>query len=81
MRTTITLDDSLYERAAAIAGDNNASSLLTKALEMMIASESKKRLLRLSGKAPDFIIPGRASRSTDLGLVAEDGSPYNNDNS
>lgn len=75
MRTTVTLDDTLFERAAAIAGDDNASSLLTKALEMMIAAESKKRLLRLSGGAPDFEIPGRDSRST-LGVVAESEAPY-----
>jgi len=81
MRTTITLDDTLFERAVAITGEHNTSSLLTKALEMMIASESKKRLLRLSGESPDFIVPGRASRATDLGLVAEDGSPYSSDNS
>ncbi|MFK7912185.1 MAG: type II toxin-antitoxin system VapB family antitoxin [Akkermansiaceae bacterium] len=77
MRTTITLDDDLFEKAAEIAGDSNASSLLTKALEMMIAAESRKRLLRLSGGTPDFAIPGRDSRSVGLGTAAEDGAPYN----
>ncbi len=76
MRTTVTLDDSLFERAAAIEGDHNASSLLTKALEMMVASESKKRLLRLSGKTPEFTIPSRTSRTTDINLVAEDTTTY-----
>ena len=81
MRTTITLDDTLFERAVAITGDHNASSMLTKALEMVVASESKKRLIRLSGEAPDFIIPGRTSRATDPILVAEDENPYNSDKS
>ncbi len=76
MRTTVTLDSSLFERAAEIAGDHNASSLLTKALELMITTESKKRLLRLSGANPDFAIPGRESRAPDLGRVADDESPY-----
>lgn len=76
MRTTVTLDNNLFERAAAIAGDSNASSLLTKALEMMISAESRKRLLRLSGDAPDFNIPSRDSRNSDLGMVAEDETPY-----
>lgn len=80
MRTTITLDDTLFERAVAITGDHNASSMLTKALEMVVASESKKRLIRLSGKAPEFIIPGRDSRATDPILVAEDENPYNSTN-
>ncbi len=77
MRTTITLDDDLFKRAAAIANDDNASSLVSKALAMLIAAESKKRLLRLSGKTPDFTIPGRESRSSDLGLVTEDDTHYN----
>lgn len=75
MRTTITLDDSLFSKAAAIVGDDNASSLLTKALEMLVAAESKKRILRLSGASPGFTIPGRDSRSE--GMVAEDSAEYN----
>lgn len=39
MRTTVTIDDSLFGEAAAITGDDNASSLLTKALEMLVAAE------------------------------------------
>lgn len=74
MRTTITLDDSLFDRAAALIGDENASSLVTKALEMLIAAESKKRILRLSGGTPDFAIPGRDSRT--VGMVAEDEVKY-----
>jgi len=76
MRTTITLDDTLFKTAALIVGDNNASSLLTKALEMMIATESRKRLLRLSGGSPDFEIPGRDSRTSHPGTAAEDKTPY-----
>jgi hypothetical protein len=76
MRTTITLDDALFERAALIAGDNNASSLLTKALEMMISAEGRKRLLKLSGGRPDFKIPGRDSRTSHPDMAAEDKTPY-----
>ncbi len=76
MRTTITVDDALFSRAAGIAKDDNASSLITKALEMFIATESKKRLLRLSAKTPDFEIPARGSRAISLGMVAEDVTPY-----
>ena len=75
MRTTITLDDTLFGKAAAIVGDDNASSLLTKALQMLVAAESKKRILRLSGASPGFTIPGRDSRSASM--VAEDPSEFN----
>lgn len=76
MRTTITLDDTLFERAALITGDHNASSLLTKALEMLIATESRKRLLRLSGGSPNFKIPGRDSRTDHSKVAAEDKTAY-----
>ncbi len=79
MRTTITIDDDLFAKAAAIAGDSNTSSLLTKALEMMVAADSRKRLLSLSGKAPGFTIPARDSRRVALGMVAEDEAPYGQD--
>ena len=76
MRTTITIEDSLLEEAAKIAGDNNTSSLITTALKSFIAAESKKRILRLSGKAPGFNIPGRDSRLHDLDKVAESADDY-----
>lgn len=76
MRTTITIDKALFEKASAIADDSNVSSLVTKALEMMIAAESRKRILRLSGSSPDFTIPERDARGTNLGLVAEDEESY-----
>ncbi|MBT8043943.1 MAG: type II toxin-antitoxin system VapB family antitoxin [Verrucomicrobiae bacterium] len=77
MRTTITLDDELFERAASITGDHNASSLLSKALEMMISADSRKRLLRLSGNTADFTLPSRDKRAADLGKVAEDDASSN----
>jgi len=77
MRTTITIDDSLFGKASAVTGDENASSLITKALEMLVAAESKKRILRLSGGSPGFTIPGRDSRSESMGMVAEEPAEYN----
>lgn len=76
MRTTITIDDSLFKKASSVANEKNASSLITKALELMIATESKKRVLRLSGKAPTFTIAERSSRTGDFSMVAEEESPY-----
>jgi len=71
MRTTITIDDNLYETAAAAAAEKNVSALVTKALELIIATDSKKRLMNLAGKAPDFTIPDRDSRTSSL-RIAED---------
>jgi len=63
MRTTVTIDDTLLENAANVAGEKNASALITKALEALVAAESKKRILTLSGKVPAFHIPNRTSRT------------------
>ena len=76
MRTTITVEDDLFEQASLAASEKNASSLVTKALELLVATESKKRLLKLSGKAPGFTIPGRNSRTNDLSRVASPETSY-----
>lgn len=84
MRTTITIDDDLYDKAvnaAGASGDKNVSSIVTKALKLLVAADSKKRILRLSGAMPDFTVPNRGGREIDyrdhLGsdnapMVAED---------
>ena len=76
MRTTITIDDRLFESAASVADEKNASALVTKALKSLIATESKKRILRLSGKAPTFSIPERNARTPELSRVAESDKNY-----
>jgi Arc/MetJ family transcription regulator len=66
MRTTITIDDDLLDKAALAAGadgDKNVSNIVTKALKLMVSADSKKRLLRLSGAMPDFTVPNRGDRS------------------
>lgn len=75
MRTTITVNDTLFEEASLCAGEENASKLITTALELLVSLESRKRLLILSGKAPNFSIPERGSRS-DHSMVAEDETRY-----
>ncbi|MGB0992478.1 MAG: type II toxin-antitoxin system VapB family antitoxin [Akkermansiaceae bacterium] len=78
MRTTITIDDSLFESAADAAGESNASTLVAKALALLVSTEAKKRLLMLSGKAPSFSIPERANRTAPISLTAaEDPEQYN----
>ena len=76
MRTTITIDDFLFESAASVVGEKNVSALVTKALKSLIATESKKRILRLSGKAPTFSIPERVNRNPELSHVAESHENY-----
>ena len=54
MRTTINIDDSLLERARALTGVEEKTSLVRKGLEALIALESARRLARLGGSEPDL---------------------------
>ena len=59
MRTTITIEDDLFEKASGVAGINNASELVKIAFDKLVAAESRKRLIALGGSAPGFSVPGR----------------------
>ncbi len=52
MRTTVTLDDELIERAAALTGITERSALLRDGLETLIRVESARRLAALGGSDP-----------------------------
>lgn len=52
MRTTITLDDDLLERAEKLTGIRERPALLREALKALIAREAALRLARLGGSDP-----------------------------
>ncbi len=49
MRTTVTIDDDLLERAAELTGMTERTALLRQGLETLIRVESAKRLAALGG--------------------------------
>lgn len=53
MRTTVTIDDKLLERAAELTGVKERATLIRMALESLVARESGKRLALLAGTDPD----------------------------
>ncbi len=59
MRTTVTLDDRLVEKAIALTGCSDRSPLLREALTALVERESAKRLARLGGTEPDVSAPSR----------------------
>jgi hypothetical protein len=62
MRTTVTLDDELVERAKFLSGVKETSALLKTALVAMVQRESALRLAKLGGSQPDLQdIPRRRS--------------------
>ena len=59
MRTTVTLDDALLERAAALSGVAERGALLREALTALIERESARRLALLGGTEPELEGPPR----------------------
>ncbi|MGJ0184270.1 type II toxin-antitoxin system VapB family antitoxin [Corynebacterium glyciniphilum] len=53
MRTTVTIDDKLMERARELTGIDERSVLLRAGLESLIRVESARRLAALGGSDPD----------------------------
>ena len=59
MRTTISFDDELVERAQELTGLTEKSALVHEALRALIARESARRLALLGGTEPDLKAPPR----------------------
>lgn len=63
MRTTLTIDTSLYEEASQLTGISEKAKLVREALRALIARESGKRLAKLGASAPDLEdIPRRRAK-------------------
>ena len=54
MRTTVTLDETLLNRAQQLSGVLERSALLKEALNALIQRESARRLARLGGTDPQL---------------------------
>jgi Arc/MetJ family transcription regulator len=54
MRTTLTIDDAVFEEASAITGIKEKGKLVREALDALITRESGKRLAALGGTMPDM---------------------------
>ena len=55
MRTTVTIDDELYEKALEMADqDMDKSELFREAIKVFVRVQAAKRLAALGGSAPDM---------------------------
>ncbi len=62
MRSTISLDDNLMERAKSLTGIKETAALVRQALETLVRVESGKRLIALGGTMPEAeVAPRRRS--------------------
>lgn len=65
MRTTVTIDDALYEQALEMADPGmDKSDLFREAIKTFVRVQAAKRLAALGGAAPDMQdVPRRGSES------------------
>jgi Arc/MetJ family transcription regulator len=59
LRTTLNIDDALIEKASALTGVKEKTSLVRLGLEALIAKESARRLARLGGSEKRVRAPRR----------------------
>lgn len=60
MRTTVTIDDALYEQALEVADpDMDRADLFREAIRVFVRVQSARRLAALGGTAPDMTLPAR----------------------
>jgi len=59
MRTTITIEDALFEEAQRMANASKPSELFNLSLQALIKQEKAKRLAALGGSIPNFKTPKR----------------------
>ncbi|MBK5308067.1 MAG: type II toxin-antitoxin system VapB family antitoxin [Frankiaceae bacterium] len=64
MRTTVTIDDDLLDRAAELTGVTERTALLREGLETLIRVESARRLAALGGSDPKAEAAPRRRGST-----------------
>ena len=65
MRTTVTIDDALYEQALAVADQSmDKSDLFREAIRTYIRVQTAKRLAALGGTMPDMQDIPRRSMDT-----------------
>jgi Arc/MetJ family transcription regulator len=66
MRTTVTIDDTLYEKALEMADPTmDKSDLFREAIKTFVRVQAAKRLAALGGASPDMEdIPRRSGENT-----------------
>ena len=63
MRTTITIDNELFEKASQLTGIKEKSKLIREAMAALVSRESGLRLAKLGGACPD--LPEISRRKTE----------------
>ncbi len=57
MRTTLNLDDELLAKARDFTGMTETAAIVREALKVLVEREAARRLARLGGTEPSFLLP------------------------
>ena len=71
MRTTITLDDDLLEKAMRLTGIKDRTPLIRESLKAIIARESGRRLALLGGSMPELQLTPRRQPEPEPEITSE----------
>ena len=71
MRTTITLDDDLLEKAMRLTGIKDRTPLIRESLKAIIARESGRRLALLGGSMPELQLTPRRQPEPEPEITRE----------
>ena len=64
MRTTLTLDDDLLEKATKLSGSLDRTALISASLRAFIERESARRFAKLGGSQPSLTVAPRRREKT-----------------
>jgi Arc/MetJ family transcription regulator len=74
MRTTLNIDDELFQQARELSGLQEKTALIREGLKALIERESAKRLAKLGGSEPQLEpIPRRQGK---LRIIIRNSRPY-----
>jgi hypothetical protein len=64
MRTTISIDDDLIDKAREFSGIEENAALIREGLKALVEREAARRLIRLGGSQPRLKLPPRRRPKT-----------------
>jgi hypothetical protein len=68
MKLSVSVDDTLLERARKAAGNRDEAATLDEGLRALVQREAARRLIRLGGSAPAARLPPRRRSAPDRSL-------------
>jgi hypothetical protein len=77
VRTTVTIDDELFQRALEVADPGtDRADLFREAMKVFVRVQAGKRLAALGGKAPRITIPSEIPSNNPASFIVKPAQPH-----